>query len=109
MELSDSNRKLSASPDSWSSARSSRGSYRGAADAFKPSATNTAAEINNNDKIVSAGTLPGGTVNYCNSFPLLHKLGELCRGSKIQFLTFVCVMWALFAQDVCFGWVEKSR
>lgn len=40
-----------------------------------------------------------------NQNPTFEKIGKTVRGSKVQSVTFMSVMWALFAQDICFGWI----
>ncbi|GMH99670.1 hypothetical protein TrVE_jg337 [Triparma verrucosa] len=47
----------------------------------------------------------GGLVARLNQNPTLEKIGKTVRGSKVQSVTFMSVMWALFAQDICFGWI----
>ncbi len=44
-------------------------------------------------------------VTRLNKIPALKRLGDTVRGSKVQSVTFMAVIWALFAQDVCFGWI----
>lgn len=50
----------------------------------------------------------GGLVGRLNDVPALKSLGLAVRGPKIQFVTFLCVLWALFAQDVCFGFISDK-
>ena len=62
-------------------------------------------KLSENDRIHKEAP---GIVGYCNSFDFLHLIGKLVRQPVVQGITFVAVMWALFAQDVCFGWVHKE-
>ena len=50
-----------------------------------------------------------GLVGRLNQNQWLNKLGKIVRGPRVQSVTFVSVMWALFAQDICFGWVMEKE
>jgi len=112
------------------SSRSYRGSYRGLAHMFgstSPKSGMLSSTYEKASSILASGDKKGehthklklsendrvhkeapGIVGYCNSVPFLHNLGKQVRQPYVQGLTFMSVMWALFAQDICFGWVDKE-
>ena len=48
-------------------------------------------------------------VDYLNKVPFFRKVGAEIRGPRIQSISFCCVLWALFAQDIAFGWIKEKE